>query len=433
MVYQRPDVLSRNPDRSLSVVQLQRQLSEERVESTASIRETVVRDYERLRPRFRELSECSKLLFAEPRLGRDGLAPLYRLATEGLSLSKLVHRELSKVDLPRERLAPTEIVDQLIDANFQILDRLENQLWLLDSTVEYADQLHIAVEELLHTKRVSPIRLQDLTQRLILDVRETPTSDGLIPLAGLSLRDLLPTHKRQADRFVYADGIQTARLLVWTLHHASIGAHRLEVLAMAALLQDTGVLVLESARRATLRSQSLDALREDNRHPAIGAALASGVRKYSVDLPLLIGQHHERLNGSGYPNKTRSRRMSRESRLLGIVNRMVELMQQSSPTEISSTGDSHSTNPCPTAATQLYRETLQGEFDLELTAELLRRFDLASIPDKIQTEQATPRFESGRYRRHATHGTQQRPHRGHASAGTAARSTTMFSRERQNR
>ena len=63
------------------------------------------------------------------------------------------------------------------------------------------------------------------------------------------------------------------------------------------------------------------------RHPGDGAALLGHIGGFAEELPLVRG-HHERLDGSGYPDGLRGNELSLEVRILGVCDVYDALTQQ---------------------------------------------------------------------------------------------------------
>ena len=93
----------------------------------------------------------------------------------------------------------------------------------------------------------------------------------------------------------------------------------LEVLRRAALLHDVGVLALPSGERGSA-------------HCELGARLVARWRDGRV-ITKVIEQHHERLDGSGYPRGLRGDQIVLEARIVAVAESFVELT--SGPTALS--------------------------------------------------------------------------------------------------
>ena len=128
-------------------------------------------------------------------------------------------------------------------------------------------------------------------------------------LARLAVKD---TSTREHTRRV-------AQLAVQVGQELGLRGKRLRGLAVAALLHDVGKLqVPESILRkaAPLTPAEFEVIK---RHPGDGAALLDHIGGFSEELPLVRG-HHERLDGSGYPDGLRGNELSLEVRILGVCD-----------------------------------------------------------------------------------------------------------------
>ena len=94
---------------------------------------------------------------------------------------------------------------------------------------------------------------------------------------------------------------------------------RLRSLAVAALLHDVGKLQVPDAilrKAGPLSSAEFSVIK---RHPGDGAALLLHIGGFAEEAPLVRG-HHERLDGSGYPDGLRGQELSLEVRILGACD-----------------------------------------------------------------------------------------------------------------
>lgn len=65
-------------------------------------------------------------------------------------------------------------------------------------------------------------------------------------------------------------------------------------------------------------------------HPQAGAALLGAVANLPSVIPQMIAQHHERLDGSGYPRRLTRHGISRMSRMLASAVRWLEIYEEES-------------------------------------------------------------------------------------------------------
>jgi HD-GYP domain-containing protein (c-di-GMP phosphodiesterase class II) len=128
-------------------------------------------------------------------------------------------------------------------------------------------------------------------------------------LARLAIKD---TSTREHTRRV-------AQLAVQVGQELGLRGKRLRSLAVAALLHDVGKLQVPEAilcKAAPLTPAEFEVIK---RHPTDGVALLSHIGGFDDELPLVRG-HHERLDGSGYPDGLRGAELSLEVRIIGVCD-----------------------------------------------------------------------------------------------------------------
>jgi hypothetical protein len=174
-------------------------------------------------------------------------------------------------------------------------------------------------------------------------------------------------------------GIEAARIAAWLLTRRVAGGSDPELLALAALCQDCGLLPL------TRRSRSAPDLSPQVRdlHPSIGAGLVAGLVEFSTQLPALVAQHHRRLNDPRITPDLPGRIQNRDSRLLAIVVRWVELIDErrsETTAVIPPAGRLALAEP----ARRLVRETLRGDWDRQIAGDLLGAFEFGAESQSLR-------------------------------------------------
>ncbi len=109
----------------------------------------------------------------------------------------------------------------------------------------------------------------------------------------------------------------TALTLQYCFFH-NLSEKDIQQMAMAALLHDVGCSkidkkVLETKKRLT--DQQFDVYRK---HPELGHEIVTAKANFDVAIPTVILEHHERLDGSGYPNGLKM--IALYSQLIGLVD-----------------------------------------------------------------------------------------------------------------
>lgn len=138
------------------------------------------------------------------------------------------------------------------------------------------------------------------------------------PAAMLTLTQLEQMKRLDRDLFAHAVDVCIFSLIVGRAQGLSDGS--LEPLGMGALLHDIGETRLpqnlfHKPDRHT--EQDLALLRL---HPRIGLAALSGTGPLPAIARSVIVEHHERLDGSGYPDGLRGARIAPLSQIVGLVD-----------------------------------------------------------------------------------------------------------------
>jgi HD-GYP domain-containing protein (c-di-GMP phosphodiesterase class II) len=128
-------------------------------------------------------------------------------------------------------------------------------------------------------------------------------------LARLAVKD---TSTREHTRRV-------AELAVQVGQDLGLRGARLRGLAVAALLHDVGKLQVPNTILQKAAPLTPDEFAVIKRHPGDGAALLGHIGGFAEETPLVRG-HHERLDGTGYPDGLRGDELSLEVRILGACD-----------------------------------------------------------------------------------------------------------------
>jgi PAS domain S-box-containing protein/putative nucleotidyltransferase with HDIG domain len=104
---------------------------------------------------------------------------------------------------------------------------------------------------------------------------------------------------------------------------------RIEMVTTAGLLHDVGKIVVPAeilARPGRLSEPEMQIIRQ---HPTASAALIAGI-EFGGPVAAIVNQHHERLDGSGYPNGLKGEHILPEARILAVAD-VVEAMSSHRP------------------------------------------------------------------------------------------------------
>lgn len=94
---------------------------------------------------------------------------------------------------------------------------------------------------------------------------------------------------------------------------------RMQLLRRAALLHDVGKLGISNTILDKPTQLTPEEFRIVVRHPGMSADILGHIEAFR-EVAVLAGEHHEKLDGSGYPNRLRGEDLSLESRLLAVAD-----------------------------------------------------------------------------------------------------------------
>lgn len=219
--------------------------------------------------------------------------------------------------------AAAEMSD-LMQRSHCLLNAVVSQLALCISTARDTTVLAEWGRRLVAQETVRFHALLPLVDRICDEVRRTPALRAVTPLSGLSLTTVVESQTAGCDAPAFIEGLSTARVLAWSLGDDRRLADRLPLLVLAAMFQDVGKLSI-AARRAAAPQLAEEGRWLDRQHPAIGAGLFGSVRGAPPELSVIMAQHHERLDGQGFPRSLPAVEMLPEAAILATANRFAEL------------------------------------------------------------------------------------------------------------
>jgi putative nucleotidyltransferase with HDIG domain len=126
---------------------------------------------------------------------------------------------------------------------------------------------------------------------------------------------------RGQDESSYYHSINVAALALVLGKNLGLDSAELRLLGLSALFHDLGHQQIPAKILRKKGSLTTAELHLYQRHPIFGAQLAGKLAILPAEVVTVIAQHHELLDGSGYPNHLRGDSINALSRLVAIVNR----------------------------------------------------------------------------------------------------------------
>ncbi len=119
--------------------------------------------------------------------------------------------------------------------------------------------------------------------------------------------------------FTFHHSVGVTEVAVELAHELDLPPERVSLVRRAAFLHDIGKLAVPNRvldKRGRLTAQEWAVV---TRHPALSGSILRRVSAFR-ELAVLAAEHHERLDGSGYPNGLYAEEISLESRLIAIAD-----------------------------------------------------------------------------------------------------------------
>ena len=126
--------------------------------------------------------------------------------------------------------------------------------------------------------------------------------------------------------FTYRHSVGTAEVAVLVSNAMGLAPDRVSVVRRAALLHDIGMLSVPNSILDKPRSLTSGEWTTIYRHPGLSQEILSRVRAFG-EIAVLAGQHHEKLDGSGYPHHLTHKQLPIESRILTLADVFNALME----------------------------------------------------------------------------------------------------------
>jgi HD-GYP domain-containing protein (c-di-GMP phosphodiesterase class II) len=134
------------------------------------------------------------------------------------------------------------------------------------------------------------------------------------------MTEVLLQQMRRYDRSLASHAIDTSILSLIFASEYRLPKEEMEQIGMGALLHDAGYVRLP--RNLYRAKRQLTAHETDllHQHPALGHALLAGAKDLPDLVRRIVLEHHERIDGSGYPSRHDGSSLSVAGQLVGLVD-----------------------------------------------------------------------------------------------------------------
>lgn len=232
-------------------------------------------------------------IVARPIFGANGAV----LLRPGAALSAFEIRRLAALGFPgvyvRDPDSPvTDVPDVISDATRAAAI---NRLWHTFRDLEQGNRIHCAP-------------LFDSIDEMLSDILSEP--DVVVNLGDL----------RTHDGYTFGHSVNVAAMSLLIGHDLGLSIKELRTLGLGALLHDIGKIAIppETLRqRGPLTSEQWQMIRQ---HPRMGFDILRRYYEFSLAIAHIAYQHHERLDGSGYPRGLTGDSIHRYARIVAVVD-----------------------------------------------------------------------------------------------------------------
>jgi len=345
-------------------------------------RSEVAETYEELFRQFRWMLRQTKDVMSDPALQQRDCHILSSAGERMLDLHRICYRELQRSEEGQEEaLVPPAELYQLMEAGQDLTDRIRQQVACMHQICNYAAELREFILILMHQgphpeDQIGFETLDRLLKRMRMLKQPGSLETHLHPLPHLAIEKLTATY---GDPFIARSlvlGIVTTLNIQRVAGMSWLNDSQLQLVGAAGLLQDSGWFVIRSERNPIRRDLDArnNAQERCRQHPAVGAALVGGIRNAPPQLARLVSQHHERLDGTGYPRRLHERDLPSVSRLVTAAVRLEELrIEQDGLQMLLSAGPDGEAVP----VRNLINEARLGSHEREIVERLLRDYESA--------------------------------------------------------
>jgi len=186
----------------------------------------------------------------------------------------------------------------------------------LDQEMTKASKLYDDAKSLQHKI------LNNLTEHKTINIMEAKESTDAIVDSIFRNQDALAcmTRLRIKDEYLVEHSLNVSILMTLFAKYLALEREIIEQLALGAFLHDIGKVLVPPEilhKPAKLTPQEYEVMKN---HVVLGI----GVLKESPDMPVLVGeivaQHHERLDGKGYPLQLNEQQITQYGRMIAIVD-----------------------------------------------------------------------------------------------------------------
>lgn len=207
--------------------------------------------------------------------------------------------------LPRHALPKPKVYGK------QRQSRMAEELVYSASIVDDVQEKLVSIRSALDEANFKTIELKEAST-LVSEMAESVerNADAMIWLTRL----------RSTDEYSYDHAVDVSVHLMVLGRFMGMPPDRIELLGMIGLMQDVGKVRLPEELLTKRESLTPNERALVKSHIASSMEILSGQTNFSVEALAVVGSHHERFDGSGYPRRIKGERISLFAELAGLID-----------------------------------------------------------------------------------------------------------------
>ena len=208
------------------------------------------------------------------------------------------------------------------DAAVQVLSK-RGGTWFDPTIVAAAEALHTTGLLWLYCRPDCPV---EVTRRAVMEI--DPGKAGALAEAQIdTICEAFADVVDAKSPFTYRHSLGVADVAEAIARELGLAADRIQLVRRAALLHDLGKLGVPNTildKNGSLTARELGVVRE---HPFLTRTVLERISSFE-ELAVIAGEHHEKLDGSGYPLGIGAKQMRLESRVIAVADCFAALAEE---------------------------------------------------------------------------------------------------------
>jgi putative nucleotidyltransferase with HDIG domain len=164
--------------------------------------------------------------------------------------------------------------------------------------------------------------LDDLSKGKTLKIKEVQESTDAIVDSIFRNQDALScmSRLREKNDYLIEHALNVSILMTIFCKHLAIDKTLIEQIALGAFLHDIGKVLIPDNILNKAGKYTADELEEMKTHVSLGVKILEDTPNISHVVMSMVKEHHERINGQGYPHQLKGEGISKYGRMIAIVD-----------------------------------------------------------------------------------------------------------------